>query len=275
MPKVLFFFFFSLFISSCSENPKQQILQGEIYGTTWQIKYFPKDEGNSDFIQSIVINELNRIDNLFSHYKDDSITSLLNNNQIAYKETSEEWKNLDQIGWTVHKDSNGSFNHKIKGNYDFNSFAKGYAVDKVSDVLKANKISNFMIEIGGELRFEGHNNSQSWTFAIEDPSLIKTIHKKFYSLSNLSIASSGNYRNPGHILNPLTSKPSQTNILSVTVIDKNSTTLADAWATALYASPKNEWLNLAKQNNLNAYFIYEEDEEIKNISTSSWYELVE
>ena len=46
-------------------------------------------------------------------------------------------------------------------------------------------------------------------------------------------------------------------------------------ATALYASPKNEWLNLAKQNNLNAYFIYEEDKEIKNISTSSWYELVE
>jgi thiamine biosynthesis lipoprotein len=132
-----------------------------------------------------------------------------------------------------------------------------------------------MIEIGGELRFEGHNDSQFWTFAIEDPSLIKTIHKKFYSLSNLSIASSGNYRNPGHILNPLTSKPSQTNVLSVTVIDKNSTALADAWATALYASPKNEWLNLAKQNNLNAYFIYEEDEEIKNISTSSWYELVE
>ena len=275
MPKVLFFFFFSLFISSCSENPKQQMLQGEIYGTTWQIKYFPKDKGSSDFIQSIVINELNRIDNLFSHYKDDSITSLLNKNQIAYKETSEEWKKLDQIGWMIHKDSNGSFNHKIKGNYDFNSFAKGYAVDKVSDALKANNISNFMIEIGGELRFEGHNNSQSWTFAIEDPSLIKTIHKKFYSLSNLSIASSGNYRNPGHILNPLTSKPSKTNILSVTVIDKNSTTLADAWATALYASPKNEWLNLAKQNNLNAYFIYEEDEEIKNISTSGWYELVE
>ena len=61
MPKVLFFFFFSLFISSCSENPKQQMLQGEIYGTTWQIKYFPKDEVSSDFIQSIVINELNRI----------------------------------------------------------------------------------------------------------------------------------------------------------------------------------------------------------------------
>ena len=51
-------------------------------------------------------------------------------------------------------------------------------VDKVSDVLKANNISNFMIEIGGELRFEGHNNSQSWAFAIEDPSLIKAIHKK-------------------------------------------------------------------------------------------------
>ena len=72
-----------------------------------------------------------------------------------------------------------------------------------------------------------------------------------------------------------TKSQDHTNSEPTPVIDKNSTTLADAWATALYASPKNEWLNLAKQNNLNAYFIYEEDEEIKNISTSSWYELVE
>ena len=273
MPKLSVFLFFSLFIFSCSNEPSLKIIQGEIYGTTWQLKYF-SDE-NEVPIKAIVINELNRIDKLFSHYKDDSLTTLINKNKIAYKDVAEEWKKLDKVGWDVHQQSNGYFNHKVSGDYDFNSFAKGYAVDKVSNILKANNINNFMVEIGGELRFEGLNNSKPWTFAIEDPSLAKTIHKKFSVLRNLSIASSGNYRNPGHILDPNTSEPSNTNLLSVTVIDEDSTTLADAWATALYASQKDDWLKLANKNNLNAYFIYGEDEKVKIISTSKWSELVE
>ena len=59
------------------------------------------------------------------------------------------------------------------------------------------------------------------------------------------------------------------------MIDENSTTLADAWATSLYASESDDWLNLAKQNNLNAYFIYGEEEKVKIITTSKWSELVE
>mgnify|MGYP001175034852 FL=1 len=273
MPKIFLFLFFSLSILSCSNESSQKIIQGEIYGTTWQLKYF--SENKEVPIKAIITEELNRIDDLFSHYKDDSLTSLINKKEIDFREANEEWKKLDQLGWNVHSKSKGYFNHKITGNYDFNSFAKGYAVDKVSDLLKANNINNFMIEIGGELRFEGVNKSKPWSFAIEDPSLTKAIHKKFSVLKNLSIASSGNYRNPGHILDPNTYKPSKTNLLSVTVIDENSTTLADAWATALYASESDDWLNLAKQNNLNAYFIYGEEEKVKIITTSKWSELVE
>ena len=59
------------------------------------------------------------------------------------------------------------------------------------------------------------------------------------------------------------------------MIDEDSTTLADAWATALYASQKDDWLKLANKNNLNAYFIYGEDEKVEIISTSKWSELVE
>jgi thiamine biosynthesis lipoprotein ApbE len=273
MPRLSFLLFFSLFIFSCSNEPSQKIIQGEIYGTTWQLKYF--SEENDVSIKAIVVNELNRIDKLFSHYRDDSLTTLINKNKIAYKDVAEEWKKLDQLGWYVHKQSNGYFNHKVLGYYDFNSFAKGYAVDKVSNILKANNINDFVIEIGGELRFEGFNNSKPWAFAIEDPSLAEIIHKRFSVLRNLSIASSGNYRNPGHILDPNTSEPSKTNLLSVTVIDEDSTTLADAWATALYASQKDDWLKLADKNNLNAYFIYGENEKVKIISTSNWSELVE
>ena len=156
MPKIFLFLFFSLFVLSCSNESSQKIIQGEIYGTTWQLKYF--SENNEVPVEAIITEELNRIDDLFSHYKDDSLTSLINNNEIDFREANEEWKKLDQLGWNVHSKSKGYFNHKITGNYDFNSFAKGYAVDKVSDLLKANNINNFMVEIGGELRFELQTN---------------------------------------------------------------------------------------------------------------------
>ena len=143
----------SFFQSLCLKLFKRvqpKIIQGEIYGTTWQLKYF--SENKEVPIKAIITEELNRIDDLFSHYKDDSLTSLINNNEIDFREANEEWKKLDQLGWNVHSKSKGYFNHKITGNYDFNSFAKGYAVDKVSDLLKANNISNFMVEIGGDLK---------------------------------------------------------------------------------------------------------------------------
>ena len=86
MPKLSVFLFFSLFIFSCSNEPSLKIIQGEIYGTTWQLKY-SSDEDEVP-IKSIVISELNRIDKLFSHYKDDSLTSLINKNKIAYKDVA-------------------------------------------------------------------------------------------------------------------------------------------------------------------------------------------
>ena len=86
MPKLSFFLFLSLFVFSCSNKSSLKIIQGEIFGTTWQLKYF-SDE-NEVPIKSKIINELNRIDKLFSHYKDDSLTSLINKNKIAYKDVA-------------------------------------------------------------------------------------------------------------------------------------------------------------------------------------------
>ena len=91
--KISLFLFFCLFILGCSNEPSQKIIQGEAYGTTWQLKYF--SENNEIPVEAIVIKELNRIDDLFSHYKNNSLTSLINDNKIAYKDADEEWKKLD------------------------------------------------------------------------------------------------------------------------------------------------------------------------------------
>ena len=123
---------------------------------------------------------------------------------------------------------------------DFSSIAKGYAVDVLHDHLSNKKINNFFIEIGGEVRVKGKNiRNQDWVVGIENPfkadsNIIATV-----SLDNLSIATSGNYRNfyqigdsmIFHTIDPTTGYPAYTNMLSASVFSKTCF-LADAYSTS-------------------------------------------
>ena len=126
---------------------------------------------------------------------------------------------------------------------DFSSIAKGYAVDIISGYLSNKNINNFFVEIGGEVRTKGENiNNKNWVVGIEDPFEINSNIIGTASLDNLSIATSGNYRNfykigdslIYHTINPKTGYPSYTNMLSASVFSE-SCFLADAFATSFMA----------------------------------------
>ena len=81
---------------------------------------------------------------------------------------------------------------------DFNAIAKGYAVDIIASVMDQKNIDNYLIDIGGEIRSKGSNinKNEFWKVAINNPDL--NSEDKYYrilNLNNLSIATSGNYRN--------------------------------------------------------------------------------
>ena len=126
---------------------------------------------------------------------------------------------------------------------DFNAIAKGYGVDVVSNFLESQNISNYIVEIGGEIRAKGMNmeSQKPWRVGIEKPnfdgtqSLIKAI-----DLHNEAMATSGTYRKYSidengnrysHIIDAKTGYPSKTNLLSISVI-ANTCMVADAYATA-------------------------------------------
>ena len=124
------------------------------------------------------------------------------------------------------------------------SIAKGYACDVIAQLLELNGITNYMIEIGGEVHAKGCNqNGEYWKVMITKPidDYTNTISEKqeVVSLNNKSLATSGNYRNYyikdgkkyAHTINPLTGYPSEGDILSATVIYPDCMT-ADAFATA-------------------------------------------
>jgi len=150
---------------------------------------------------------------------------------------------------------------------DFNAIAKGYGVDKVSELLLSNNINTFMVEIGGEVRANGLNDkNQLWSIAIDKPE--KNLNNRSFNailrLDNQSVATSGNYRNYrriggieyGHIINPFTGFPGQTDIISASIVAKTCAE-ADAYATACMVLGFDKAKVLLENNKeLEGYFIY-------------------
>lgn len=132
---------------------------------------------------------------------------------------------------------------KLNIQLDFSAIAKGYGVDLLSLFLEKNAIENYLVEIGGEVRFKGLNSEdENWSVGIDFPSL-KAEERSLAAIITSkedAIATSGNYRNHyirnntryAHILNPKTGYSSFSSILSATVLSDNCAK-SDALATAL------------------------------------------
>ncbi len=118
---------------------------------------------------------------------------------------------------------------KNKQNVKINlsAIAKGGAVDALSDYLNSISINNFIIEIGGEIRTQGFKqDGSSWLVGIEKPQSANRAISTILKMDNLSLATSGNYRNffkkdgklYSHIINPKTGSGSINKIVSTSVI---------------------------------------------------------
>lgn len=154
---------------------------------------------------------------------------------------------------------------------DMNGIAKGYAVDLSANFLESLGIKSYLVEIGGEIRVgDSKPNQEQWVVAIEKPS--KDAHseqeiQKKINISNLSMATSGNYRRYyeldgkrfSHTINPKTGRPVTHNLLSVTVITQDCMT-ADALATAFMVMGHEAALEFCKKHtDIEAYFIVADD----------------
>ncbi|NND68839.1 MAG: FAD:protein FMN transferase, partial [Halioglobus sp.] len=99
---------------------------------------------------------------------------------------------------------------------DVSSLAKGYAVDAVAEWLAAQGLVDYLVEVGGEMRLAGHSpRGGPWRVAIEQPSAgLRTVAGAIL-LSDVAVATSGDYRNffeadgkrYSHMIDPRTGYP--------------------------------------------------------------------
>jgi thiamine biosynthesis lipoprotein len=150
---------------------------------------------------------------------------------------------------------------------DCSAIAKGYAVDKVANMLKEKGVQNFLVEIGGEIVAAGVNaHNKAWSIGVtkpEDDSLsVNSEVQMVMTISDCAIATSGNYRNYyikdghkyAHTIDPTTGKPAESNLLSATVTAR-SCAEADAYATAFMVMGKEKALELLKQQKDKQYIL--------------------
>jgi len=148
---------------------------------------------------------------------------------------------------------------------DFSAIAKGYAVDLVVKFLQDQGLRNIFVEIGGEISARGVNQeNKPWAIFIEKPDENNRSVQALVTLDDLSIATSGNYRNYyvkegkkySHTISPSTGYPVEHNLLSVSVFARECS-MADGYATAFMVMGFDKALEMTlSDDELEAYFIY-------------------
>jgi len=146
---------------------------------------------------------------------------------------------------------------------DLSSIAKGWAVDRLADLLIDAGYTSFLVEIGGEVYAQGQKRSgHAWRIAIEQPLYDHRAVHRVIELNDMALATSGDYRNYfstdgqrySHTIDPGSGHAVQHSLAAVTVLADNCTT-ADAWATALMALGSTRGLAVAESQQIMALFL--------------------
>ncbi len=316
---VLLVIVLSLF--SCRKETDYYLSQGQIFHTTYHIKY-QYQEPLGQQIQAV----LDSFDLSLNPFNKESIISKVNNNQEV---DADDWFiAVFNKAQEVSEASNGAFDitcapfvnlwgfgfsradsvtpaiidsmkayvgyRKVRLNgrkvikddprilLNASAIAKGYSCDVVAQLLDSYGIENYMIEIGGEVRAKGKNpHDTCWRIEItqpdDDPSGLQKERQEIVQISDLSLATSGNYRNfyikegkkYAHTIDPTTGYPAEQNLLSATVIAKDCMT-ADAYATAFMTMGLEKACVLGDRiPDLAYYFVYSDENGNHRVKMSS------
>jgi thiamine biosynthesis lipoprotein len=290
-------------------------ISGSIYGTYWQLV---STTYISDSVKNSIKDELKRIDLIASNYKKDSELSRINKASVNEKILiSSDMFSLLSFAESLYQITDGFYditlgslviqqgfgpdntmienaipvslkrfnlisnNTLIKNDnfqFDLSSIAKGYAVDKIAELLVQSNRKNFLFDVGGEIISSGSKHGVPWLIGIQNPSITQNQSIMEVSSSDyLAVATSGEYRNQkindsgdiiSHTFVPNTKLSIEDKSYSVTVASDKSSMRADAWATALNVLGPDKGIKLANEQDIAVMYIMQKDQNI--IKSKSW-----
>lgn len=218
-----------------SREPKPQSpLTGRAMGTAWTLAW--RGEAPPQLRREVAA-VLEHWEQVMSQWRGDSDLSRFNRGAPA----SADLARVIRLAEAARDASGGAFEPRILANVhaagfgppgtgiDLSGIGKGFAADRVGERLRQLGVGDFVFELGGEV-IAGEGD---WTVEIERPSPVSRETARTLTLRNRAIATSGNYHQPGHLIDPRSGQPVRRPAASVTVSAADCAT-ADAWATAVF-----------------------------------------
>jgi thiamine biosynthesis lipoprotein len=154
---------------------------------------------------------------------------------------------------------------------DVNAIAQGYSVDVVCRYFKSLGLTDYLVEIGGEVMAVGSKGGAPWKIGIDRPEDNNMVPgqslQAIIKVTDLAVSTSGNYRKfyvedgikYSHTIDPKTGYPAKNRLLSATIVARNCT-MADGIATACMVMGKDKAIDFINSHpELSAYFVYSAD----------------
>jgi thiamine biosynthesis lipoprotein len=154
---------------------------------------------------------------------------------------------------------------------DVNAIAQGYSVDVVCRYFKSLGLSDYLVEIGGEVMAVGSKGGTPWRIGIDRPEDNNMVPgqtlQAIIKVTDKAVSTSGNYRKfyveegikYSHTIDPKTGYPAKNRLLSATIVADNCT-MADGIATACMVMGREKAIDFIKsRKELSAYFVFSDD----------------
>ena len=177
--------------------------------------------------------------------------------------SNEEIKSaLSTVGYENIEIDGNFVSFKKKGmQIDLGGAAKGYCADRIKEILKAHGIKNALIDLGGNIYALGKNEQgKNWRIGLQKPDGKRGEYFRVEELSGKSAVSSGSYERYfeqngkiyHHILDRKTGCPSNSGLISVTVVSENSFE-ADMLSTAIFVMGADEFEKIKSEFEFDKY----------------------
>jgi thiamine biosynthesis lipoprotein len=179
------------------------------------------------------------VDGVFSTYKSESVISRLRRGEIEIGGCSDEVIEVWNACGAASELTDGAFNPwAVEGGFDPSGYVKGWAADRVAEILVAAGVEHVQVNAAGDLTLRGGFLTQEgviepWKIGVVNPDNRQEV-LRVVEIHDGAIATSGTYERGAHIVDPHSGLIA-IGAKSATVIGPDGG-LADALATALMVS---------------------------------------
>lgn len=167
----------------------------------------------------------------------------------------------------LERESGKAFLQKAGMAVDLGGIAKGYAADRVAELLRAEGVTSGFFSLGGNLMSIGRKTEgEPWKAAVVNP-LDTEDYVGMLEFSDCAVVTSGGYqrffekdgKRYHHIIDPATGYPAESGLQAVVIVCENATR-ADALSTALFVMGLDDAVSFWREkNDFEAIFIMDNE----------------